>query len=95
MCTTTHFRSRRCGHHWLQITTPCFPGLGFNHCYKFRDGVARSPAPFVSIDVVCPACWVPDAYDKNRIRMVEDIRDTWRWGLGPSRGDPGLDCQVM
>ncbi|KAI0009787.1 methyltransferase domain-containing protein [Xylariaceae sp. FL0662B] len=96
MCTTTHFRSRACRHHWLQIRQPCAPGQGFSYCDVFGDGVARAEAERVTVAGLCPACQFPAAvYDKNQVRMVMDIKDRWRWGFGPSKGDPGLECVVI
>ncbi|XXG94725.1 S-adenosylmethionine-dependent methyltransferase [Hypoxylon texense] len=87
--------ARCCAHHWLQVRQPCFPGAGFNTCGAFGDGVAREPAAVATADGLCPACRMPGRYDKNRVRMIMDIRSRWRWGLGPSRGDPGLECCVI
>ncbi|KAI1356984.1 hypothetical protein F5Y01DRAFT_309525 [Xylaria sp. FL0043] len=86
---------RNCGHHWLAIRHPCWPGNGFNHCGVFGDGVAREPAPEVEAVGLCPACATPGAYDYNLVRMVVNIRDHCRWGVGPSRDDPGYECAVM
>ncbi|CAJ2502005.1 Uu.00g048580.m01.CDS01 [Anthostomella pinea] len=61
MCTTDHYRSRACGHHWLAIARPCYPGSGFRFCRTFGDGHAREPSnssdghPF-RVDGLCPAC---------------------------------------
>ncbi|KAI2614489.1 uncharacterized protein GGS25DRAFT_53286 [Hypoxylon fragiforme] len=95
MCTTTHFRSRTCRHHWLQIRTQCWPGHGFNTCPTFGDGVAREASPLVTVAGRCPACVMPGQYDMHLVRMIVDIQDRVRWGLGPSRGDPGCECGVM
>ncbi len=129
MCQTIHFHSRCCGHHWLQISRPCWPGQGFRTCPTFADGCARDPAPELGVDGLCPACscpcscpWmaVPAAataaaaayyynqypyygshgqgcysYDTHYVRMITDIRDRLRWGEGPFRSDPGLECAVM
>ncbi|KAI1488698.1 hypothetical protein F5X96DRAFT_680279 [Biscogniauxia mediterranea] len=91
MCKTAHFRSRACGHHWLQIAQPCGPGRGFGTCATFGDGVAREPAAECSVGAPCPACststsmggMMSPTYDHNNLRMVTDIRRRWRWGLGP------------
>ncbi|RYP54994.1 hypothetical protein DL768_000310 [Monosporascus sp. mg162] len=115
MCMTTHYISRACGHHWLQIARPCCPGQGFNTCGVFRDGCARDPAPEVAVDWACPACRCACAtapafpfgyygpgyrgcscgYDRHYTRMITDIREGLRWGAGPCRSDPGLECVVM
>ncbi|RYP87336.1 hypothetical protein DL769_000540 [Monosporascus sp. CRB-8-3] len=115
MCTTTHYISRACGHHWLQIARPCCPGQGFNTCGVFGDGCARDPAPEVAVDWACPACrcacvtapafpfayYGPGyrgcscGYDRHYTRMITDIREGLRWGVGPCRSDPGLECVVM
>ena len=95
MCHTIHFHSRDCGHHWYFIALPCSPGNGFNHCLQFRDGVARLAAKEVSAKHLCPACAYPHTYDSNQIRMVTGIKKRWRWGVGPSKGDFGLECSVM
>ncbi|KAL7629272.1 hypothetical protein AAE478_000792 [Parahypoxylon ruwenzoriense] len=112
MCTTTHFRSRNCGHHWLQIRQPCWPGQGFNTCLVFGDGVARDPSDTITASAPCPGCLEETArgapgglyyyayayayaYDRNQVRMICDIKDRWRWGLGPSKQDPGVECAVM
>ncbi|KAK8056365.1 hypothetical protein PG993_001592 [Apiospora rasikravindrae] len=95
MCETTHFRSRDCGHHWLQIAAACYPGLGFNSCDTFGAGRVREESPVVAVDTLCPACLRPGLYDKNMIRMILDIKDRYRWGLGPDRRDFGVDCSVM
>ncbi|KAI1345216.1 hypothetical protein F5Y15DRAFT_20973 [Xylariaceae sp. FL0016] len=96
MCTVTHYASRLCGHHWLTIRTPCFPGYGFRWCDTFRNGAARHPEDEWHVASACPACTMPwGGYDKNLVRMVLDIQDRWRWGVGPSRQDFGVDCVVM
>ncbi|KAI1637336.1 hypothetical protein F4809DRAFT_640578 [Biscogniauxia mediterranea] len=122
MCKTAHFRSRACGHHWLQIAQPCGPGRGFGTCATFGDGVAREPAAECSVEAPCPACSTSmgmgmggggvvvvagggvggiggmsrrSTYDHNNVRMVTDIRRRWRWGLGPSKQDLGVECVVM
>ncbi|KAI0596979.1 hypothetical protein F4775DRAFT_593712 [Biscogniauxia sp. FL1348] len=103
MCKTAHFRSRSCGHHWLQIAQPCGPGRGFSTCATFRgDGVAREPAAECRVGAPCPACSScyysatgGGMYDRNSVRMVTDMRRRWRWGLGPSKRDPGVECVVM
>ncbi|KAJ1331205.1 hypothetical protein MN608_04663 [Microdochium nivale] len=95
MCTTIHYRSRNCGHHWLQIYQQCGPGMGFTHCPRFGDGVAREPSPVVRSDGLCPACVLPGGYDRNAARMVLDIQSRWRWGFGPGREDPGVECRLM
>ncbi|KAI8965905.1 hypothetical protein F5Y11DRAFT_233503 [Daldinia sp. FL1419] len=95
MCRTNHYRSRCCRHHWLQIWQPCYPGVGFNNCDTFGDGVARGLAPTIDAEGLCPACRLCGCYDKNQIRMILNIKDRWRWGFGPSKCDPGLECAVM
>lgn len=102
MCLTNHFISRNCGHHWLAIRQPCWPGYGFTYCGTFGDGVAREPSPEFEVAGLCPACaaGTPPGcgyghYDHNLVRMIVDIRDHCRWGLGPSRDDPGLECVIM
>ncbi|KAI0456560.1 methyltransferase domain-containing protein [Xylaria acuta] len=91
MCLTTHYISRNCGHHWLAIRQPCWPGYGFTYCGVFRDGVAREPSPEFEIMGLCPACAAPGYYDRNLVRMVTNVRERCRWGIGPSRGDPGVE----
>ncbi|KAI1083177.1 methyltransferase domain-containing protein [Whalleya microplaca] len=93
MCVTVHFRSRNCRHHWLQIHQPCGPGQGFNYCDVFGDGIARDPMEVYPVIGLCPACQYPATYDKNLVRMVMDIKDKWRWGLGPSKDEPGIESQ--
>ncbi|KAK7908124.1 hypothetical protein PG985_015427 [Apiospora marii] len=95
MCTSAHFRSRACGHHWLQIEAACYPGLGFNNCDTFGDGVAREGSPVVAVDTLCPACLRPGLYDKNTVRMILEIKNRCRWGFGPDKRDFGVDCCVM
>ncbi|KAI0443637.1 methyltransferase domain-containing protein [Xylaria telfairii] len=90
MCLTTHYISRNCGHHWLAIRQPCWPGYGFTYCGVFGDGVAREPSPEFEIMGLCPACTTPGYYDRNLVRMVINVRERCRWGIGPSRGDPGM-----
>ncbi|KAI1177534.1 hypothetical protein F4777DRAFT_541289, partial [Nemania sp. FL0916] len=92
MCLVAHCISRNCGHHWLIIQVPCQPGYGFSYCSWFVDGVARQPAPEFEMLGRCPACAAPDGYDRNLIRMVTGIRERCRWGAGPSRDDPGVEC---
>ncbi|KAF3061517.1 putative nonselective cation channel protein [Daldinia childiae] len=89
------FRSRCCRHHWLQIWQPCYPGMGFNTCSMFGDGVAREPASIADATGLCPACRFSGCYDKNMTRMIMDIKSRWRWGFGPSKYDPGCECAVM
>lgn len=95
MCLTTHYISRICGHHWLAIRQPCWPGYGFTYCSVFGDGVAREPSPEFEVMGLCPACTTPGHYDRNLVRMIMSIEDRCRWGLGPSRDDPGVECVVM
>ncbi|KAI1128891.1 methyltransferase domain-containing protein [Nemania abortiva] len=95
MCLTTHYISRNCGHHWLAIRQPCWPGYGFNYCGAFGDGVAREPSPELEILGLCPACATSGGYDYNLVRMVVNVNDRCRWGIGPSRGDTGVECVVM
>lgn len=95
MCLTTHYTSRSCGHHWLAIRQPCWPGYGFSYCAAFVDGVAREPSPEFEILGLCPACAAPAHYDRNLVRMIVGVHDHCRWGMGPSRGDPGVECVVM
>ncbi|ORY66454.1 uncharacterized protein BCR38DRAFT_340131 [Pseudomassariella vexata] len=95
MCLTTHHRSRNCGHHWLQIARPCYPEMGFNTCDTFGNGVAREPSDEFVWEGMCPACAHPGMYDKNYVRMIIDIKNKWRWGLGPCKDDPGVECVVM
>ncbi|KAI1661484.1 hypothetical protein F4813DRAFT_347747 [Daldinia decipiens] len=95
MCRTIHFRSRCCRHHWLQIWQPCYPGMGFNTCSMFGDGIAREPASIADAAGLCPACRFSGCYDKNKTRMIMDIKSRWRWGFGPSKYDPGCECAVM
>ncbi|KAI1200549.1 hypothetical protein F5X97DRAFT_321270 [Nemania serpens] len=91
MCLTTHYISRNCGHHWLAIRQPCWPGYGFTYCGMFVDGVAREPSPEFEVMGLCPACATPGHYDRNLVRMIMSIEDRCRWGFGPSRDDPGVE----
>ncbi|KAI1428327.1 methyltransferase domain-containing protein [Xylaria sp. FL1777] len=91
MCLTTHYISRHCGHHWLAIRQPCWPGFGFNYCGMFGDGVARAPSPELEIVGLCPACANPGYYDYNLVRMVMSIEERCRWGIGPSRDAAGVE----
>lgn len=49
----------------------------------------------------CPKCDKDDDYDGNKIRMVKNVSQGFRFGLGPSKSDPGVDllskdcCTVM
>jgi hypothetical protein len=95
MCYTVHYISRNCGHHWLAIQQPCWPGYGFNFCGVFGDGVARDPSPEFEVPGSCPACTPPRYYDANLVRMIVDVRNRCRWGVGPSRTDPGFECTIM
>lgn len=101
MCTTIHYRSRICGHHWLQIAQPCWPGQGFWTCAAFGDGCARDPAPEVSYAGLCPACCGggrgggPGGYNLHYVRMITEIRERVRCGEGPCKADPGVECAVM
>ncbi|KAI1844406.1 hypothetical protein JX265_010163 [Neoarthrinium moseri] len=95
MCQTHHLRSRNCGHHWLQISRPCYPGWGFNICDTFGDGIARDPSPLLNAEALCPACAYGGRYDKNQVRMVMDIKDRWRWGRGPCKQDAGIECVIL
>jgi hypothetical protein len=95
MCHAIHFVSRDCGHHWYYIALPCRLETGFNHCHHFRDGVARDAADKVVARHLCPACAYPHTYDANQIRMVVSVKKRWRWGVGPSREDMGIECCVM
>ncbi|KAI0400512.1 hypothetical protein F4802DRAFT_601904 [Xylaria palmicola] len=95
MCLTNHYISRNCGHHWLAIRQPCWPGYGFTYCPVFGDGVARDPSPVFEFLGLCPACATPGFYNQNLVRMITHIRDRCRWGFGPSRYDPGVECAVI
>ncbi|KAH9909167.1 hypothetical protein F4778DRAFT_715611 [Xylariomycetidae sp. FL2044] len=96
MCRAVHHRSRMCGHHWYAIVVSCWPGGGFSTCPHFRDGVAREPAQDMPpTDLPCPECAMHGRYDRNLIRMVVHMEDRWKWGLGPNRGDPGIECVIL
>ncbi|OTB08773.1 hypothetical protein M426DRAFT_316797 [Hypoxylon sp. CI-4A] len=79
----------------MQVRKPCFPGEGFNTCPQVGDGIARKASDIYYIDGLCPACSAPSLYDKHLIRMIVDINGRVRWGLGPSKRDPGCECAVM
>ncbi|KAK4142623.1 uncharacterized protein C8A04DRAFT_13058 [Dichotomopilus funicola] len=98
MCLVTHYRDFHCNHHWAVITTPCFPGMGFDNCPSFFEGQAHPlPKRLVALGERCPKCDLANEYDRNRIRMVKRVSYGVRWGLGPSETDPGCDfvCCVM
>lgn len=68
----------------------------------FGDGVAREPSPEFEVRGLCPACLTApaapgygDSYDSNLVRMIVDVRDRFRWGVGPSKSDAGIECVVM
>ncbi|KAI1433028.1 hypothetical protein GGR50DRAFT_696492 [Xylaria sp. CBS 124048] len=89
MCSTKHFIGHACGHQWLAIHEPCWPGYGFNYCRTFGNGTARPPSPVTVTPGFCPDCQAPGRYDFNQVRMILDIRRRCRWGVGPSRTDAG------
>ncbi|RYC57733.1 hypothetical protein CHU98_g8485 [Xylaria longipes] len=88
-CAWSTTADRNCGHHWLAIRQPCWPGYGFTYCGVFGDGVAREPSPEFEIMGLCPACATPGYYDRNLVRMVTNVRERCRWGIGPFEGRPG------
>ena len=59
-------------------------GSGHNSCTALGFPAAGPPADAVHYD-----------YDRHYVRMVTDIRDRVRWGEGPCRQDPGIECAVM
>ncbi|KAI4601613.1 hypothetical protein KJ359_011744 [Pestalotiopsis sp. 9143b] len=99
MCYTVHYLSRNCGHHWLEITRPCWPGQGFNTCETFGDGIARSPSPLAKTRTVCPACSSAgvgaSSYDKHRYRMILDVKSKYKVGEGPCKHEAGCECVIL
>lgn len=104
MCTTKMLECPTCNHWWAEILVPCAEGRGFNNCPSFQNGKARShnnhPKEMAGADS-CPKCNKDDDYDGNKIRMVKNVSQGFRFGLGPSKSDPGVDllskdcCTVM
>lgn len=63
MCLVTHYRDFHCGHRWAIVTTPCYPGMGFDTCPQFVDGQARPlPPRLVAQGEPCPKWCVPFCY---------------------------------
>lgn len=59
MCLVTHYRDFHCGHHWAAITTPCFPGMGFDNCPSFFEGRAHPlPKRLVALGERCPKWYI-------------------------------------
>ncbi|ETS88190.1 hypothetical protein PFICI_02018 [Pestalotiopsis fici W106-1] len=95
MCYTIHYVSRNCGHHWLEISQPCWPGQGFNSCDTFGDGIARSPSPLAKTQTACPACSGAGCYDKHRFRMIMHVKNKYKVGEGPCKHEPGCECVIL
>jgi hypothetical protein len=59
MCLVTHYRDFHCGHRWATITTPCYPGMGFDTCPEFVDGQVKPlPPRLVAQGERCPKWYV-------------------------------------
>lgn len=55
MCQITHYRDFHCKHRWASITWPCAPGMGFDTCPDFVDGIRRQlPRRLVAMGEGCP-----------------------------------------
>ena len=55
MCQITHYRDFHCKHRWASITWPCAPGMGFDTCPDFGDGICRQlPQRLVAMGEACP-----------------------------------------
>ena len=58
---------------------------------KINNSKHADPALAVWSRIPCPRhnmVW----YDRNYMRMVVDVKNGVRWGLGPSKTDPGVEC---
>ena len=112
MCYTAYYISPRCKCKWLRIERPCAPGLGFSTCPYFFDGTAKPQPPCfrtskeapcaccggVCTRTPCPVHELRGNYDRNEIRMVLGVTNGLHWGMGPDRGDVGVEmacCVVM
>jgi hypothetical protein len=74
MCKYSYHKSK-CGHQWLEIITPCSPGMGFSTCRMFfgERGLVPVGPGYRSSIVFCPECGLR-VYDGNQVRMIEKIR---------------------
>lgn len=98
MCSFKLLKSPACGHVWGEIVTPCGDEMGFNSCPSLKDrrlrgdfkNVQKTMAPADS----CPKCKKNGDYDGKKIRMVKNIKEGCRVGLGPATTSLGYDFVV-
>ena len=101
MCTTKLYKSKRCGHKWLVIDTPCGYGKGFSTCDTFNNQKTRAPRPrayWASDDDDCPWHGLKGNYDFNRIRMIESIKYGYSICGPRETANPGVNfvcCTIM
>lgn len=94
MCTVTYFEHKTCKHIWAVVTAPCGPGMGFFTCPFFCDGTAKMPPKHIRTrSRACPRCDLAGVYDRNFLRMVEDMGWGVKWGTGPGKDDWGFEVK--
>lgn len=94
MCTTKFSKHPKCKHWSTEILNPCEEGKNFGNCKSFEEGRARNPKSCpreMAKEGECPKCDKKDDYDGDQIRMVKNVEYGYRFGLGPSEGDFGID----
>lgn len=74
--------------------SPCGEGKNFSTCKSFENGIARrlkdNPCYRAAANT-CPKCDKKDDYDGDKIRIVKGVKYGARFGLGPSKSDPGFE----
>lgn len=93
MCQTQSWRGYPCLHQWVTLETPCAEGKHFSNCKSFEDRHARSPRAIHRAPAgACPRCDKKDDYDGDKIRMVKVVKRGTKFGTGPGREKPGVEC---
>ncbi|KAM0329803.1 hypothetical protein ACHAQA_003967 [Verticillium albo-atrum] len=98
MCEVSLHQNTNCHCRWGEIAIPCAPGMGFSTCGQIGSGMARrAPAWQASAYRLCPEHGWQGFYDRNRVRMIVEVRRGVKWGSGPNRQDRGWEfpCVVM
>ena len=94
MCKTKFSRHPKCKHWSVEITDPCAEDRNFGNCPKFYNGTALNPANHPRTNAEeeqCPKCDEGGEYAGDKIRMVKGVQTGYRFGLGPSESDFGVD----
>ena len=98
MCTAKLWESRKCGHRWTELVTPCDKDQNFGNCKSFEERHARPETRFKeAAPDKCPKCDLKNKYDVGQIRMIKSTKYGVKLGRGPSRKSPGVEfaCCMM